>query len=69
MQQPAASATRARATARGVLGIEEIIQTSFRLPRSRWQRLRQLSIEERSSVQSIIIEALEAEFTKRGLSF
>lgn len=48
---------------------EEIIQTSFRLPRSRWKRLQELSIEERASVQSIVVRALEAEFERRGLSF
>lgn len=48
---------------------EELIQTSFRLPRSQWKRLRELSIDERTSVQSIIIKALEAEFARRGLTF
>ena len=48
---------------------EEVIQTSFRLPRSRWARLRQLSIEERLSVQAIVIAALEGEFERRGKKF
>lgn len=48
---------------------DELIQTSFRLPRSRWQRLQHLVIEERSSVQAIVVEALEAEFEKRGKLF
>lgn len=48
---------------------EEVIQTSFRLPRSRWKRLQVLAIDERASVQSIIIAALEREFSKRGLKF
>ena len=48
---------------------EEVIQTSFRLPRSRWKKLQELSIEERASVQSIIVAALEAEFRRRGLTF
>jgi hypothetical protein len=48
---------------------EEVIQTSFRLPRSRWKRLQELSIDQRASVQSIIISALEADFAKRGLKF
>lgn len=48
---------------------EEVIQTSFRLPRSRWKKLQELSIDQRQSVQSIIIGALEGEFTKRGLKF
>lgn len=48
---------------------EEVIQTSFRLPRSRWRKLRELSIDDRASVQSIIIGALEAEFARRGLTF
>lgn len=49
--------------------VEEVIQTSFRLPRSRWARLQQLSIDERLSVQSIIISALEKEFESRGRKF
>lgn len=48
---------------------EEVIQTSFRLPRSRWARLQQLSIDERLSVQAIIIAALEGEFERRGRKF
>lgn len=48
---------------------EEVIQTSFRLPRSRWTRLQTLSIGERITVQSIIVSALEAEFSRRGLPF
>lgn len=48
---------------------EEVIQTSFRLPRSRWKKLQELSIEERASVQSIIVRALEAEFAKHGITF
>lgn len=48
---------------------EEVIQTSFRLPRSRWTKLQQLSIEERLTVQSIIITALENEFARRGQKF
>lgn len=48
---------------------EEVIQTSFRLPRSRWKKLQELSIDQRASVQSIIITALEAEFAKRGIRF
>lgn len=50
-------------------GAEEVIQTSFRLPRSRWTRLQQLGIEERLSIQAIIITALEAEFERRGKTF
>lgn len=48
---------------------EELVQTSFRLPLSRWKKLQQLSIEERTSVQSILVSALELEFARRGLSF
>lgn len=48
---------------------EQVIQTSFRLPESRWKKLRKLSIEERSTVQSIIVTALEAEFDRRGIPF
>lgn len=50
-------------------GSDELIQTSFRLPRSRWARLQQLGIEERMSIQSIIVAALEAEFQRRGKKF
>ncbi len=48
---------------------EEIIQTSFRLPRSRWKRLQEVAIDDRRSVQSVIVEALEDAFAKRGLKF
>ena len=48
---------------------EEIIQTSFRMPRSRWKKLQELAIDQRVSVQSIILGALEGEFAKRGLKF
>lgn len=61
-------AVRSRKRASGAQG-EELIQTSFRLPRSRWAKLQELSIAERSSVQAIIVGALEAEFTRRGLAF
>lgn len=48
---------------------EELVQTSFRLPRSRWRKLHELSLDDRSSVQAIIVQALEAEFAKRGINF
>jgi hypothetical protein len=48
---------------------EELVQTSFRLPLSRWRRLHELSLEDRSSVQAVIVAALEAEFERRGLIF
>lgn len=48
---------------------EELVQTSFRLPLDRWKKLQQLSIEERVSVQSILVTALESEFARRGLIF
>lgn len=50
-------------------GGEEVIQTSFRLPRSRWKRLQEVAIDDRRSVQSVIIEALEEAFAKKGLKF
>lgn len=50
-------------------GAEEIIQTSFRLPRSRWKRLQEVAIDDRRSVQSVIVEALEEAFAKKGLKF
>lgn len=49
--------------------LEEVIQTSFRLPRSRWKRLQELAIDERRSVQSILVEALEDAFAKKDLKF
>lgn len=49
--------------------VDELVQTSFRLPKSRWKKLRELSLDERASVQSIIVSALEAEFARRGLVF
>lgn len=48
---------------------EEIIQTSFRLPRSRWTKLQQHLIEERLSVQAFIVAAIEAEFQRQGKTF
>lgn len=48
---------------------EELVQTSFRLPRGRWRKLHELSLDERSSIQAIIVQALEAEFAKRGVIF
>lgn len=48
---------------------EEVIQTSFRLPRGRWTKLQTLAIEERLTVQSIITTALENEFLRRGQKF
>lgn len=48
---------------------EEIIQTSFRLKRSQWAKMQELSIHERMTVQSILVSALEREFAARGLSF
>lgn len=50
-------------------GTEEVIQTNFRLPRSRWKKLQELSIDQRTSVQAILIHSLESEFAKRGLTF
>ena len=48
---------------------DELVQMSFRLSKPRWKKLRALGIDERASVQSIIISALEAEFARRGLTF
>lgn len=48
---------------------EELIQTSFRLPRSRWKKLQELAIDERRSVQSILVEAIDGVFSKKGLKF
>lgn len=48
---------------------EEIIQTSFRLTRSQWRRLHELALDERASVQALIVHALEQEFARRGLKF
>lgn len=48
---------------------DDIVQMSFRLPKARWKRLRELSLDERASVQSIIVSALEAEFARRGIAF
>lgn len=61
----ASPATRKKATSK----TEELVQTSFRLPLNRWKKLQQLSIEERMSVQSILVSALESEFARRGLIF
>lgn len=48
---------------------EELVQTSFRLPLTKWKKLQELSINDRRSVQSILVAALESEFAKRGLPF
>lgn len=64
--EPAASKQQSRSRRAPT---EEIIQTSFRLPRSRWKRLQELSIDERSSAQAIIVRALEREFAALGLKF
>ncbi|HHZ24262.1 MULTISPECIES: hypothetical protein [Xanthomonas] len=53
----------------GKISAEELVQMSFRLSKPRWKKLRALGIDERASVQSIIISALEAEFARRGLTF
>jgi predicted DNA-binding ribbon-helix-helix protein len=70
-QQAATSGARSstRRKARTSQPAEELIQTSFRLPRSRWKKLHELSLDDRLSVQAIIVSALEAEFERRGLSF
>ena len=67
-QEPAAPAAAASKRAKTPI-TEELIQTSFRLPRSRWKKLQELSIDQRCSVQSVLISALEGEFAKRGLKF
>lgn len=48
---------------------DDVVQMSFRLPRARWKRLRELCLDERATVQSIIVAALEAEFARRGITF
>jgi hypothetical protein len=48
---------------------EELVQLGFRLPRSRWSRLHEAAIHDRSSVQAIVVEALERHFSARGLKF
>ncbi len=47
---------------------EKIINMTIRLPQSRWKRLADLSTDERKSIQAIVVEALEAEFSRRGLT-
>jgi hypothetical protein len=48
---------------------EEVVQTSFRLPRSRWAKLQCLCVDERLSVQSLLVAALQNEFARRGKEF
>jgi hypothetical protein len=48
---------------------EEIINLTFRLPHSKWKKLKNLSTDERRSIQQILLDALEAEFARRGLPF
>jgi len=64
-----ASASKTAAKRTRPMKTEELVQTSFRLPLSRWKKLQGLSIDERRSVQAILVSALEAEFSKRGLLF
>jgi len=68
-QEDATAAVRPTARKRAQPDLGELVQTSFRLPRSRWRNLRDLSLDERTSVQSIIVQALEAEFARRGHPF
>ena len=48
---------------------EEIVNLTFRMPRSRWKHLAELSISDRVSLQSLIMHALEEDFKRRGLRF
>jgi hypothetical protein len=48
---------------------EEIVNITFRLPRSQWARLSNLAINERSSLQQLLLAALKADFERRGLPF
>lgn len=68
---PAAPAAGAKTTAKkpAKAGPEEVVQVAYRLPRTRWAKLRNLATNERSSVQAIITEALEAHFKRAGLPF
>lgn len=47
---------------------EKIINMTIRLPQSRWKRLADLSTDERKPIQTIVVEALEAEFARRGMT-
>ncbi len=71
MRTGEASENKGSRTLRKTLGTtsEELVQMSFRLSKPRWKKLRALGIDERASVQSIIVSALEAEFARRGLTF
>jgi hypothetical protein len=47
---------------------DQIINMTIRLPHSRWKKLADLSTDERKSIQAIVVQALEAEFSRRGLT-
>ncbi len=64
-----AASTRSASKASPATPSDELVQMSFRLSKPRWKKLRALGIDERASVQSIIVTALEAEFARRGLTF
>jgi hypothetical protein len=48
---------------------EEIVNITFRLPRSQWAKLSNLATNERSSLQQLLLAALKADFERRGLPF
>lgn len=65
---PAPAATTPRKAAAKAT-TEEVIQVAYRLPRSRWKKLRDLATDQRRPAQALITEALEAYFKKQGLPF
>ena len=68
-QQHRTPKTLRQANGAAKLANDQLVQTSFRLPKNRWRSLRDLSLDERASVQSVIVRALEAEFAKLGREF
>lgn len=66
---PPAASTKTTAKKPAKQGPEEVIQVAYRLPRGRWAKLRNLATDQRTSVQSLITEALEEHFKRAGLPF
>jgi hypothetical protein len=48
-------------------GTEDRPTLTLRLDQARWERLKKLAIDERTTVQAILETAVEAAFKKRGL--
>ncbi|HVT58663.1 MAG TPA: hypothetical protein VHR45_09695 [Thermoanaerobaculia bacterium] len=57
----------ARRTPRGARAQGERVNLSFRVTPPTWERVRQLALSDRVSVQQLLFAALSREFERRGL--